>query len=93
VIGDEVTFHNPGSAEEHESWTRGRIVRTLKRSQQGYDRYSFHLVKCDAHKWDADAPWGDYDGVPLVVGQDKNGAAELDFLGRWELPQHPKISS
>lgn len=80
-IGDEVTFYDPGSQREHESWTRGKIVRTLARHKSGSP--AVHVVKIDGFKWDNAALWGPYDGVPEVLGREHNGNSELEFIDTW----------
>jgi hypothetical protein len=78
--GDVVTFHNPGNKREHESWQCGVIVKTIAR-YVGIGK-ALHVVRLDAHKWDAEAPWGPYDGVPEVIGREVNGRTELEWVGQ-----------
>ena len=77
-IGDIVTFHDLGSREEHESWARGIIRETIARSRDG--RHAVHIVAINAFKWDFDAPWGPYDGVPEVLGRETDGISELEWI-------------
>lgn len=79
--GDTVTFHDSGSAREHESWTRGVIRQTLARHKSG--SFAVHVVTITGFKWDCEAPWGSYDGVPEVLGREVNGSSELEFIDTW----------
>lgn len=80
-IGDVVTFYDPGSKREHESWSRGKIVRTLIRHTSGSP--AVHVVKIDGFKWDKEADWGPYDGVPECIGRERDGNPELEFIDTW----------
>jgi hypothetical protein len=80
-IGDTVTFYDPGSRREHESWQRGIIRQTIARDRKG--RHAVHVVALNAHKWDRDSPWGSYDGVPEVLGRETNGSPELEWIDTW----------
>ena len=79
-IGDQVTFYSPGSKNEHESWTRGKIVQTLARKSVA----AVHRVKLDAFKWDREAPWGFYDGVSECLGLEYDGNPELEWIGSYD---------
>jgi hypothetical protein len=81
AIGDTVTFYDPGTNREHESWQRGTIRETIARNPTG--RQAVHVVRINAHKWDRDAPWGPYDGVPEVIGRETDGNSELVWIDQW----------
>ncbi len=81
TIGDTVTMYDPGSKREHESWTRGKIRETLARHRTL--KAAVHVVTIDGLKWDKDAPWGPYDGVPEVIARENNGSSELEFIDTW----------
>jgi hypothetical protein len=78
-VGDTVTFYDPGSVREHESWQRGTIRKTLVQA----GATAIHIVTINAHKWDLEAPWGLYDGVPELLGRETDGNPDLEFLDTW----------
>jgi hypothetical protein len=80
-VGDVMVLYNPGSRVEHESWTRGTIRETIARHRSG--SHALHVVRQDAFKWDRDAPWGLYDGVPEVLVRETEGEPELEFVDTW----------
>jgi hypothetical protein len=80
-VGDTVTFYNPGTLGEHESWNRGVIRQTVIRNPRKW--LALHVVTLNAHKWDYLDEWGPYDGVPEVLGRETDGNPELEFLCTW----------
>lgn len=80
-IGTTVTIYDPGSKREHESWTRGIIIQTLAGNRNC--SHPVHVVRINGMKWDKNAPWGAYDGVPEVMAREHNGSTELGWEGVW----------
>lgn len=81
TLGDTVTFYNPGDSREHESWTRGVIRATTACHKDG--AYAVHIVRINGFKWDREAEWSMYDGVPECLGREVNGKTELEFIDTW----------
>ena len=79
--GDMVTLYDPGSADEHESWMRGRIRATL--SSCRLQPTAVHILSINGFKWDRDAPWGPYDGVPECIARETDGSSELEWIDTW----------
>jgi hypothetical protein len=82
TLGDEVVIHDPGDCREHESWTRGTIVETVA-GTGSYALHARHVVKVTGFKWDTDAPWGPYDGVPEVLVRETKGRPGVEWVGYW----------
>lgn len=82
-------MHDPGSAEEHESWCRGVIRETQPNKLAGR---LVHVVTINGFKWDAWAPWGTYDGVPECLAVEAPGlsAGEVLFLDVRPPRRYPK---
>jgi len=91
AIGSEVTFYDPGSRKEHESWQHGRIVETLELRAEFASGVvtaaRVHIVAIDGHKWEREAPWGPYDGLPFSIGSEVDGSrlAFRGALSNWPL--------
>lgn len=83
--GDTVTMYSPGWKREHESWTRGVIRETLPDKLMGVP---VHVVTINGFKWDREAAFGPYDGVPEVIACEAGclPPGELQFLNQWPVP-------
>lgn len=74
-------MYSPGTPKEHHSWTRGIIRKTIARSENG--TRALHVVTINGFKWDQESDWGEYDGVPEVLGREVDGGSELEFVDTW----------